>query len=272
MSAPLRLFDTHCHLDDPALTDLAPPSALLTEARKAGVQALVVPAVHPDQWTRLLRVCDAHSGVYPALGVHPHALPSMDDDALRAHLDRLPEQLRLSDARAVGEIGLDHRTARTPEARARQLAAFERQLDLARQLNLPPLIHVVKAHDAALRAVRRVGLPPAGGVLHGYTGSADMVPVYAREGLAFGFGGPITWPNARKPLNALRAVPPERLLIETDAPYQTPHPHRPAPNRPAWLAHIAARAAEVLGEPLDALAERTWRNAQRLLGRAELPA
>jgi TatD DNase family protein len=265
----LAWFDTHCHLDAPGHD--RPPADLLAEARAVGVQELVLPAVEPDNWPTCARLAQEHQGVYPAFGVHPQAVRDLSDDALTAALDALPRWLAEHHAVAVGECGLDHRWDADSDARARQRQTFLRHLDAAHALRLPPLIHCLGpgAYELLLKLWRahpcRAVVP---GVLHSYSGSAQMVPLYVKENLYVSFSGTVTWANAKRAPEACLAVPDERLLLETDAPYQPPHPLDDRPNHPARLPEIAARVAQLRGTSLETLSALTTRNARALFLKA----
>ncbi len=261
------MFDTHCHLDRPAFD--ADRDAVLARARAAGVAELVVPAIGPDGWGRLAAFAGATPGVHFGLGIHPQLLPELDpgdDDRLLADLDAA---LSRGGAVAVGECGLDAATA-DPAAGPfaapleRQAVVLRGHLALARKHRLPVLLHCLRAHPALLALLEGEPLP-AGGVLHSYSGSADLVRPYAAAGLWFSFAGPVTYERARKPLDAARAVPRDRLLVETDAPDQTPRPHR-GRNEPAFLREIAAALAGALGMSVAELDALTTANARRLFG------
>ncbi len=259
------LFDTHCHLDAPE-HHLA-PDALLAAADAAGVSRVLLVAVEPGHWSRCASIAAAHpQQVRLALGIHPQVIRDLSDDALQDALDALPHLLRAHGACAVGEIGLDFLQDRDPTLRARQERALLAQLDIAAALDLPVSLHCLKAHDALLRLWRRHPLKQrAPGLLHAFSGSADLVPVYAAENLAFGFGGATTWTNARRAPEACRAVPAHLLVLETDAPYMPPHPLPDGPSRPDLLPRIAAHIAALRGLSPEALAALTTANARRLL-------
>jgi TatD DNase family protein len=142
------------------------------------------------------------------------------------------------------------------------VAVLAGHLALARKHRLPALLHGLRAHDPLLALLERDGLPP-GGVLHSFSGSAEQVAPFARLGLHFAFAGPVTYERARKPLLAARAVPPDRLLLETDAPDQTPRPHR-GRCEPAYLVEVAAALAAALGRPVAEVDALTSANARRL--------
>jgi TatD DNase family protein len=259
------VIDTHCHLDKPEFD--ADREAVLARARAAGVSDLVVPAVGPAGWAALVEAARTTPGLHAGLGVHPQLLPELDprgDDRLLSDLD---EALALGGAVAVGECGLDGPSAAAGAPLDRQLAVLAGHLALARRHRLPVSLHAFRTHQPMLALLEREGLP-SGGVLHSFSGSAELVPPFARLGLHFAFAGPVTWERARKPILAARAVPPERLLLETDAPDQTPRPHR-GRCEPAYLAEVAAALAAALGRPLAELDALTSANARRLF---RLPA
>ncbi len=267
----MRLIDTHCHVDSPRYAT-AERSRVLAAAVAAGVEDIVVPGVHPDTWDALLDLTRAsrpagsnRTGprLYPCAGIHPQVLPELDDRALAQALDRL----RASAAGrvvAIGETGLDRPTTKQPGgALDRQIEALAVHLDVAAEAGLPVILHVFRCHDSMLGLLRRQRKLPPALILHSYSGGAALIPHYLELGGWFSYAGPVTYPNARRPVTALRATPRERLLLETDAPDQTPVPHRGALNEPAFLTAIAARAAEILEIPPSQVADLTTQNARR---------
>src|SRR5512137_436443 len=256
------MIDTHCHLDAPAFD--ADREAVLSRARAAGVTDVVVPAVDPGGWERLVAFGASHPGVHVALGIHPQALPGMDPADDDRHLADLESLLARGGAVAVGECGLDGPGAGEGAPLDRQRAVLRGHLAIARKLGLPVLLHSLRAHEAMLEELRRDGVP-SGGVLHSFSGSAEQVPPFAALGLHFSFAGPVTYPGARKPIAAARAVAADRLLLETDAPDQSPHPHRGARNEPAHLPLVLEAVALALGVSPGELDRLTSANARRLL-------
>jgi TatD DNase family protein len=257
------VFDTHCHLDLPVFD--GDRAEVLARARAAGVTDVLVPAIGPDGWARLVALARATPGLHAALGIHPQLLPDLDprdDDRRLADLDAA---LARGGAVAVGECGLDGGSAVAGAPMARQVAVLEGQLALARRHRLPVSLHALHALPQLLPVLERDGLP-FGGALHSYSGSAEQVPAFEALGLHFAFAGPVTWPGARKPLLAARAVAPERLLLETDAPDQVPRPHR-GRCEPAHLAGIAAALAGALGWTVAEVEDRTTANARALFTR-----
>lgn len=246
-------IDTHCHLDDPAL--LARLPEILAAARSAGVKNYIVPGVGPDGWAGIARLAEELDGVHPSFGVHP-MLASQHDDPLL-------ETLRSFAARAVaiGEIGLDYLV---DVAREKQQAVFRAQLRLAVEMGLPVMIHCRRAFRDLLAILREEHVQRVGGVMHAFSGS----PETARECIALGMhiavAGTVTYRNAVRPLEVVREVPLEHLLLETDAPDMTPEPYRGKGNEPAFLVEIARKVAEIKGVAVEEVARVTTANAERL--------
>jgi TatD DNase family protein len=249
----MTLIDTHCHLD---LPDFDPDrDAVLERARAAGVATVVVPAIRPATWARTLAL--SGPGVAVALGAHPqivHDLSDAEERELRRLADRPPAGIV-----AVGECGLD---GASPDP-ARQERLFRLHIALARELRLPLLVHVLRAHDVAPRLLAEERA--AGGILHSYSGGAELVPVYRDLGFAFSFAGPVTYRKSRRPVAAARAVPDALLLAETDAPDQSPEPHRGRRCEPAFVREVVAGLAAARGGSFEELAALTSANARRLL-------
>ena len=159
-----------------------------------------------------------------------------------------------------GETGLDGGTGE----RERQEELLRLHVRAARLASLPLVVHVLRAHDAAPRILREERAHEVGGVMHSYSGGADLVPIYRDLGFAFSFAGPVTYPNARRPLEAVRAIPDELLLVETDAPDQAPASHRGQRSEPAFLSEIIAAIATARGDDVARIAALTTANARRV--------
>lgn len=258
------MIDTHCHLDSPRFDP--DRERVLERAWAAGLVGIVAPAVGPSGWEPLLEMPRRERRVQVALGIHPQLLPELDEEDDTSHLERLDELLGRGVAVAVGECGLDGPTAAKVPL-ARQLRIFRAHLALARRHRLPVLVHCLRALPALVDLLREEPPPEAGMVLHSYSGGAERVRFFSERGCHFSFAGPVTFPEARKPLEVVRAVPLERLLVETDAPDQTPHPCRGERNEPAHLPRIVDAVAAARGLPAAELRERTTENARALFGR-----
>jgi TatD DNase family protein len=252
------MIDTHCHLDVGAFD--ADREAVLVRAAAAGVRGIVVPAIRPRTWPAVTAL--ASDVVRIALGVHPQAVPDLDADERALDPDRLAAALANARACAVGECGLDGATGE-PET---QEQLFRVQIRAARAAKLPLVVHVLRAHDAAPRILREERAHEVGGVLHSYSGGAELVGVYAALGFAFSFAGPITYPNARRPIEAARAIADELLLAETDAPDQAPASRRGGRSEPAFLGEIVGGLAAARGALPARIAALTTENARRIFG------
>jgi len=249
------LFDTHCHLDAPPLFDNLP--AALAQAGAAGVNRFLVPGVSLDSWQRIAALAAANPLICPAFGLHPmHACQwsrPIADELVR----------HLSNAVAVGEIGLDY--AIKEPSRAVQQVAFRAQLQLAMDAGLPVLIHCRKAFGDLFRILREEAEGEIGGIMHAFSGSLEVARECACLGLKIGVAGPVTWGNAVRPLDVVRGIPLEQLVLETDSPDLTPEPYRGRSNEPAFLVEIARKVAEIKEVSFEIVASATTLNAERIL-------
>jgi TatD DNase family protein len=252
------LVDTHCHLTYPGLFEQ--PAAVLARAAAAGVGRVVTIGTHPADHPKALALARDHAPVFAALGIHPHHAAETDDGyrplletALRTH----PKVL------ALGECGLDYHYDFAP--RPRQHAVFVTQLDMARRLALPVVLHVREAHDDALAILK--DFPDLRLVVHCFTGTPAECDRWLARGAYVGITGIVTYKNAADVRHAATRVPADRLLVETDAPYLSPEPVRKVKtNEPAHVAHTARFVAALRGLPPDDLARQTTDNAARFYG------
>ena len=255
------LVDAHCHLGDRAFE--ADRDAVLERARAAGVAHVVVIGESLAGSERAVALARAlgGGGLSATAGVHPHDSSSWSE-AVSA---RLRELLAAPEVVAVGETGLDYHYEHSP--RDAQRRAFEAQLDLAAELGKPVVVHAREADEdmaAMLRGWGKGRRVPAV-VLHSFSSGAAVWEAGMAIEAYFSFSGMITFKNW-SPAVPLSAYPSTRLLVETDAPFLAPVPHRGKRNEPAYVREVAARAATLRGEPLDALAQRTTENARRCFG------
>lgn len=255
------LFDTHCHLTDERLRpDI---DDVVSGALKGGVARLVTVGCDRESSLESAEIAARYPEVYCTVGIHPH-------DAVTATREIYEEfrALAADNAKvlAIGEIGLDYHYDLSP--RDVQRRVFGEQLRLARECELPVCLHVREAYEDC-RALLEENRDCLGGgvLLHCYSGSAEMVKVFSEYDAYFAFGGAITFKGARRNLEALAAVPLDRLLLETDAPYMTPVPYRGQTNRPEYVAIVADKAAEVLGTSREEIEKITTENAKRFFKR-----
>jgi len=253
------LVDSHCHLDasefDPDRT------AVIERARAAGVQAQVVPAVTAASWPKLREVCQQAPGLYPAYGLHPMFLA----EHRPGHLDQLRDWIERERPCAIGECGLDFFVDGL-DAQAQQ-DYFIGQLKLARDFDLPVIVHARRAVDAVIAAIRRIG--GLRGVVHSFPGSPEQAAQLDKLGFLLGLGGPLTYERAQRLQRLVREMPLQQLLLETDAPDQPDAGIRGERNEPARLSVIARHVAALRGTDVETVAQATSENARRLFA---LPA
>jgi TatD DNase family protein len=252
------VVDTHCHLD----SCRAPLGELVERARSAGIQRLATVGTDSDSAERALAAARAHPEVRAIVGVHPNSATGFTAATVREHDERLDQQARRPEVVAVGETGLDHYRDTAP--REDQRRSFEAHIDLARELELPLVIHTRAAEEETFRLLgdRTDGLTV---VLHCFSAPGRLDEAVER-GYMCSFAGNVTYPSTSELQDAAARVPDELLLVETDSPYLSPQPVRGRPNEPANVALTARFVAErraVSYEELDALVER---NAARVFG------
>lgn len=257
------MIDTHCHIDEEAFD--ADREEVIARQQQSGVEAMIVPGVNAASIKTVLDVCHAHPGYcYPALGLHPEDVKAdwqeqlaVIEQAIRAHKDELV---------AIGEIGLDYYWDKT--YKTEQQEVLRRQLLLARELDLPVILHNREATEYILSIVKEIvnGKWPNGkcfGVFHCYNGSRETVEEILKMGFYIGIGGVLTFKNS-KLAEKLDVVPMDRLLLETDAPYMAPVPHRGERNESRFMIHVAERLAQVYNCTLETVIMATNSNAKQL--------
>lgn len=254
----MRLIDTHCHLND--LEAFPDVRQTIDEAREAGVERIAVIGIDEASSRYAVELADQHPEIIATAGWHPTHVATWSEPR---DLSILRELLSHPKCLALGEIGLDyHWDYTTPE---QQDAALRAQLDLADELGKPVIFHCREAYPSLLTLLEARGLrTPA--VLHCFAGDLEDARRAEALGLYLGFDGPITYAKAEVSRQVAAQAPADRILIETDAPYLTPIPHRGKPNRPAWVRLVAQRLAEVRGWDLEQAAAQTTANAERFYG------
>jgi TatD DNase family protein len=251
----MRLIDAHCHLESDVFTGKR--DAIVADARRAGIVCLITASIVPEQWSVSSSLARRYPEVECAWGVHPWYIRP-EQEALLPGL----AEARSGGACAIGEIGLDRKTEVVPiDLQAR---FFEAQLRIAKELDLPVVIHCRSAFDLLLQYVRAIGLARTGGIVHNYSGSAELATQLSAHGLSFSLGGTLTYRNSRKKREVLQAIHPDHFLLETDSPDIPPVEAPERPNVPANILHNLRAAAEILDEPEERIAETTTENAIRI--------
>lgn len=254
----VELFDTHIHLDRLPAENLA---SEIEQARQQGITSFLIPGITPSSWDTLTTLAGQHAGIFLAPGVHPLAAEFWSPQVE----ERLLQLLAHPAVVAIGEIGLD---SKLPVPQGLQEQVFRAQLRLSVAAGRPVLIHCRGLLGRCLKIFQEEQGPRVGGILHAFSGSVEMAQVALRLNLAFGFGGGITWPEARRAPELLRALPATAFVLESDAPDQSPEPYRHQRNRPLWLALIARRCAELRHCSLEEVRAQTTTNARRILNLA----
>ena len=259
------MIDTHCHIDEAAFD--ADREEVIARQQESGVEAMIVPGVNVTSIETVLQVCHAHSGYcYPALGLHPEDVKvdwedqlAIVEQAIRAHRNELV---------AIGEIGLDYYWDKT--FKAEQQDVLRRQLLLARELDLPVILHNRESTEDIIRVVKEISIQhsafsPLRGVFHCFNGSKETVEEILKMGFYVGIGGVLTFKNS-KLADKLEVVPLDRIVLETDAPYMAPVPHRGERNESRLMIHVAERLAQVYNCSVETIIEVTTANAKQLFG------
>jgi len=249
-------FDTHAHLDLSPLSDAE--EEVVRRARDAGVTRIATVGIDPESDERAVSIAHRHTGVYAVVGLHPHDAGRLSDSLLT----RLEALSRCDKVVAIGETGLDYFRDRAP--RELQRSAFREQIRLARRRGLPIVIHDRDAHDEVLSILSEENAAEVGGIIHCFSGDLAM----ARKALAMNFlvsiPGAITYKGSEKQVEAVRDLPLDRLLIETDCPFLAPVPRRGKPNEPSYVPLVAAKVAAIKGVTVEDVARTTTSNALRL--------
>jgi TatD DNase family protein len=251
------IVDTHCHLDFDAFDE--DRDDVLARAAATGVRALVLIGIHPISWRGTAQLAASYPAIVRAVGYHP---TSVSNEWSADAWDLLRDELRGDDIVALGEIGLDF--YRGDDNRVGQAEAFRAQLDLARTLELPVVIHQRAAEEETLRILSEY--TPCRGVMHCFGGDRDYAERCLALGMHLGIGGVATFKRSDDVRDSIAAAPLDRLVIETDAPFLAPQAHRGARNEPAYLEDVVRVIANVRGSTADAIAEATTSNAASLFG------
>ncbi len=254
------IIDTHCHLDDSRYNEDL--DTVITRARQNGVEKFIIPGADPRSLERAVEIAEAYEPVYFAVGVHPYDAASYD----RAFLEKFAMHPKCI---AIGECGLDY--FRLPESEEKiaaekklQKEVFIDQILWAKALKKPLIVHIRDAGADSLELLQEYA-GEEGGVLHCYNADESLLKL-ASKNFYYGIGGVLTFKNAKKLINVYPKIPQEKLVIETDAPYLTPHPHRGERNEPAYCTFVAEKMSELSGISRAEMETLTTLNAARLFG------
>jgi TatD DNase family protein len=253
------IIDTHIHLDDMRYAD--DMDEVLFRADEKGVSRYIIPGADPKTLDRAVMLSEQYEAIYFAIGVHPYDMQYFDALDFEQYIHH-PKCV------AIGECGLDYyrlegsdeeKTAEKME----QARVFKAQIALAKQYKKPLIVHIRDASSDAKEILIQEGAGAVGGVLHCYNADEQLLSL-AHENFYFGIGGVLTFKNAKKLVNVLAKIPKEKLVIETDGPYLTPHPHRGERNEPIYCTLVADKMSELLALPLPDIENLTTANAKAL--------
>jgi len=251
------LIDSHTHLYDPVFD--ADRDDVIRRAREAGISAVISIGCDLETSRRAVDLADRHEMIYATVGVHPHEVKHLDEAGL-AELQKLAAHIKVV---GYGEIGLDYYYLHSPkETQQRQ---FRRQIGLAKELGLPIVVHSRDAKSDTLAILKEEGAETVGGVMHCFTGDLEMARTAIRMNFYISFSGVLTFANAGALREVARALPLERILVETDCPYLSPVPNRGRRNEPAYIRHTADALARLYPSQVpDSVMKITADNAARL--------
>ena len=251
------LFDTHAHMDDRAFCE--DRDEILSGLAQKGVGFVMNPGCSLESSRNAIALAEAYPFVYAAVGSHPDVADEVND----AVIEEYRKLCKLhSKVKAIGEIGIDYHYEDIP--RDLQCRAFAMQMELAREVKLPVIVHEREAHGDGMDMIRR--FPEVTGVFHCYSGSAEMAKELVERGWYIGFTGVLTFKNARKAVETAAAVPLARIVLETDCPYMAPTPFRGKRNDPGYLYRMAEALAEIRGMDVAQIVKITTENGKRLYG------
>lgn len=255
------IIDTHIHLDDDRYREDF--DLMMERAGNAGVEAFIIPGAHPGTLERAVELAESYDNVYFAVGVHPYDMANFESVNFE-HYAAHPKCI------AIGECGLDYfRLEGSQEEKhaekIRQDHVFREQIRFAKKVQKPLIVHIRDASHDSKMILLEESAAEVGGVLHCYNADDELLSL-ANQGFYFGIGGVVTFQNAKKLVNILPRIPQEKLVIETDGPYLTPHPHRGTRNEPSYTRYIAEKMGEILGVETSTIESLTTANAKSLFG------
>ena len=249
------LFDTHAHMDDRAFD--IDREELLRSLPEQGLTLVMNPGCSLESSRNAVKLAREYDYIYAAVGSHPDAADEVNDAVLAEYLELCKLNPKV---KAIGEIGLDYHYEDIP--REIQLKAFRAQMELARELKLPAIVHERDAHEDGMAVVREFA--DVTGVFHCYSGSAEMARQLTDRGWYIGFTGVLTFKNARKAIEVAASIPLDRIVLETDCPYMAPEPFRGRRNDPGKIYRMAEKLAEIRGLSAEEIQAITVENGRRL--------
>ena len=253
-----KFIDSHAHLDDRRFDQ--DREKLINSLYDNDVEIVLNPGADLQTSQKALSIAEKYPFIYAAVGCHPHDTKFMDDDTMSI----FQEMAKNDKVIAIGEIGLDYYYDNSD--RDIQRKWFREQIRLAKELDLPYIVHDRDAHDDILKIMKEEHYDGARGILHCYSGSVELSKEFIKLGFYISLAGPVTFEKARVPKLVAKETPFDRLLIETDSPYLTPHPYRGKRNEPKYVRYVAEEIANIRNVSVDEVAQKTKENFKRLFG------
>lgn len=257
------IFETHAHYDDDRF--LEDQDALICSMPEKGIGRIINVGASIESTKTTLELASRYDYVYAAVGVHPSDIAGLNEETFAW----LREQTALDKTVAVGEIGLDYYWDKEPSVQEKQRYWFERQMELARETNLPVIIHSRDAAEDTMNLMKRIHAEQIPGVIHCYSYSKEMAQEFIKMGYYIGVGGVVTFKNAKKLKETVEQIPLERILLETDCPYMAPEPHRGERNDSSYIPYVIAKIAELKGITTEEVEQVTEQNARTLFSKVK---
>lgn len=244
------MIDTHSHIDM-----LENPERTIENSINAGVEYIIVPAASPDNFEAVISLCNSHKEIYGALGVHPEDVLKFDDKTASLIYNLISSNKKII---GIGEIGLDYYWDKTNTERQKEI--FRTQIEIALSLDLPVLVHDREAHSDTFEILKSSGIKKV--IMHCFSGGVELAEKCVNEGWLLGIGGVLTFKNSRKIKEVVKKIPLENIVLETDAPYLTPHPFRGEENSPEYLKFVVKEIANLKDTTFEHVDLITTKNAK----------
>jgi TatD DNase family protein len=251
------IFDTHAHLNAHQYSEDL--DSVIQKAKEEGVSKILVVGFDKETIEKALEIAEGNEGFYAGIGWHPVDAIDFNDNYIN-WIEELTENKKVV---AIGEMGLDYYWDKSPKEV--QLEVFKKQINLAKRVKLPMIIHNREATKDVLDTLRTEKADEVGGIMHCFNGSIETAKMCMDLGFYLSIGGPVTFKNAVNLQKVVEQIPMDKLLVETDCPYLTPHPYRGKRNEPSYIKHIVQKIADIKNISFDEVARITTSNAQKLL-------
>lgn len=249
------LFDSHAHYNDRRFNDDL--DEVLSSMQENNVAMILNSCSNLEEIPYIFEICEKYPFIYASVGIHPHDAEGLSEQ----DMDRLIKYAENPKVKAIGEIGLDYFYDNSP--RDLQRKWFMRQVEVAKQIKMPVIIHDRDAHKDCMDILRSADIRDIGGVFHCYSGSVEMAKEILDWGMYIAFGGSLTFKKSVRPVEAAKYVPLDRILIETDCPYLTPEPHRGKRNSSLYIHYVAEKLAEIKGVSVEEIESATFENGKK---------